>query len=285
MARKRVNPVVKRASGMPSFGASQFVVAGYIRVSTEEQAKSGLGLGDQRHRILGMAMAKGWPEPVWYSDEGISGTKDSTKRQGLARLMQDVKVGAVQAVITLDISRIARRARLVMDFVDEMTRAGAEFISCKESFDTSTPQGQFVLFMFAALAQLERDQIAQRTRAALDEHNRRDGETGGGMPYGYARDESGVRVDLSQSRIIRRIFAMRAQKATLRAIAAELNRRRYKSPHGKRWHHSSVAAVLLNESYYRGAKRGASEVCWPVILRDESEGSRVESGSVRAIAG
>lgn len=262
-----------RHAGSDGSGASVrvAVVAGYLRVSTDEQAKSGLGLGDQRHRISAMAQAKGWPEPIWYTDEGISGTKDSPHRPDFARLRADVKSGAVQAVITLDISRIARKMRLLMDFMEEIEQAHAHFISCKESFDTSTPQGQFVLYMWALVAQLERDMIAQRVRGALAEHSRRDGEAGGGMPYGYVRREQRIHVVPPEARIIRRIFIMRDQQMTLRAIAADLNRRRYPSPRGGKWHHSSVQVVLANAAYYRGGKRGASEVRWPVILKDSDE--------------
>lgn len=246
------------------------VVAGYLRVSTDEQAKSGLGLGDQRHRITAMAAAKGWPAPVWYADEGISGAKDTTKRAELARLLADVESGQVQAVITLDISRIARRMRVFTHVMDTISQSGALFVSVKESFDTSTPQGYLAINIFALFAQFERELIAQRVRAAVDEHDRRDGERGGGMPYGYLREPETKRpvVDASQARVIRRIFHMRGGKATLRAIAAELNRRRAPSPHGKRWHHSSVQVVLLNEPYYHGSKRGASTLRWPVILKE-----------------
>jgi site-specific DNA recombinase len=270
VARTLKNSGSKHAGGDGSgTSARVVVVAGYLRVSTDEQAKSGLGLGDQRHRISAMAQAKGWPEPVWYVDEGISGTKDSAHRPDFARLRADVKAGVVQAVITLDISRIARKMRVLMDFMEEIEQAHTHFISCKESFDTSTPQGQFVLYMWALVAQLERDMIAQRVRGALAEHSRRDGEAGGGMPYGYVRREKRLHVVPPEARIVRRIFIMREQKMTLRAIAAELNRRRYSSPRGGKWHHSSVQAVLANAPYYRGGLRGASALTWPVILRSE----------------
>ena len=249
------------------------VVAGYLRVSTDEQVQSGLGLGDQRHKIAAMAAVKGWPEPVWYSDEGKSGAKDSTKRAGLARLLADVKAGQVQAIITLDISRIARQMRVLIDFVEEVNKAHALFVSCKETFDTSTPQGQFVLYMFALIAQLEREMIRQRVIAAVGEHDRRDGERGGVMPYGYRREPETKRIliEASEARIIRRIFTLKAQGWTMRAIAAELNRRHYPSPRGKVWHHSSVQVVYLAEQHYRGGKRGASDLRWPAILHDDSD--------------
>ena len=131
-------------------------VAGYLRVSTEEQAQSGLGLGDQRGRIQGMAAAKGWPPPALYLDEGISGTKDPKDRPALAHLLADLRAGRVDAVIVLSLDRLTRKSLLVLDLVDELRRRDVALISCKEALDTATPQGQFVLTMFAALRSEER---------------------------------------------------------------------------------------------------------------------------------
>jgi len=239
-------------------------VAAYLRVSTDEQARTGLGLGAQRSRVLAMATVKGWPEPIIYADEGISGTKETRKRPQLARLMGDVASGELQAIIILDLSRLARKTRLVLDLVEEMTRCGVSLVSCKESLDTTTPQGQFVLTMFAALAQLERDLIAERTRAALAEHGRRDGERGGRLPYGYVRSERGIAVDRHAASVVRKIFALRASGLSLRAIADQLDG---PGPRGGAWRHTGVSEILTNESAYRGGSRGESARRWPAILQ------------------
>lgn len=241
-------------------------VAAYLRVSTDMQARSGLGLADQRAKVLAMATVKGWPEPVIYMDEGISGTKESRQRPALARMMDAAARGEIDAIIINSIDRLARKARLMLELSDELKRYGVTLVSCKESVDTTTPAGQMVLTVLAAMAQFERDLISQRTRDALAEHSRRDGESGGRLPYGYARDGKALRVIREQARLVRLIFALRASGATLRAIATEMNRHRYPAPQSAHWHHSSVAAVLANELYYRGGQRGLSTFRWPIIL-------------------
>ena len=243
-------------------------VAAYLRVSTEMQARSGLGLGDQRAKVTAMATVKGWPEPRLYVDEGISGTKESRDRPALLQMMSAAAAGEIDAIIINSIDRLARKARLTLELMDELERHGVILVSCKENIDTTTPAGHLVITVLAAIAQLERDMIAERTRAALAEHSRRDGESGGRLPYGYLRHEKGLTVDREQARVVRRIFTLREEGATLRAIAAYLNKRRYPSPQGKHWHHSSVAAVLANRDYYRGGLRGASVLRWPMILND-----------------
>jgi len=219
-----------------------------------------------------LAAAKGWPAPVWYSDEGISGAKEAANRPNVARLMADVRAGLIQAVIVLDLSRLSRVTRLTLELVDEMRRAGVAFVSIKESFDTDTPSGYLMMTMMAALAEYERELIRMRTRAALGELSRRDGDAGGRLPFGYVRDvtmPNKVRVERAAAQRVRRIFAWRDEGLTLRAIAAQLNKMT-QSPRGARWHASSVAAVLANEAAYRGGLRGASQIHWPVILHEDS---------------
>jgi site-specific DNA recombinase len=251
-------------------------VAAYLRVSTEMQARSGLGRGAQLAKVEAMATVKGWPAPTLYVDDGLSGAKESRDRPALAQMMAAAAAGEIDAIIINSIDRLARKARLTLELAEELTRYGVTLVSCKESIDTATPAGQMILAVLAAMAQFERDLTSERTIAALAEHSRRDGESGGRLPYAYVRELDGVRIARDQARIVRRIFAWRRDGLTLRAIAAQLNKRHYASPQGKHWHHSSVAAVLANEDYYRGGQRGASTLRWPVILKDR-EGDEHEA--------
>lgn len=70
-------------------------------------------------------------------------------------------------VVCSDISRIARNTRDLLFIIDELQRKGVAFMSLKESIDTATPQGQFMLTVFGALAQLERDCIRQRAKEGM----------------------------------------------------------------------------------------------------------------------
>jgi site-specific DNA recombinase len=140
---------------------------------------------------------------------------------------------------------------------------GVTVISCKEQLDTSTPQGQFVLTMFAALAQLERDTIVERTTDGRNKRGKIDGEKGGRLPFGYTRLPAEIVIDEHAAAIVRRIFALRSQGLTLVKIAEQLDT---PSPRGATWWASGVREILLNEAAYRGGARGDSAVCWPAIL-------------------
>lgn len=231
-------------------------VAAYLRVSTQEQKESGLGIAAQKTKCLAMATVKGWSEPDVFLDEGMSGTKEVAERPGLNTLCEAISQGKYDAVIIPSLDRLGRKTRIVLDLVEEFAEYEVSLISCKESLDTSTPQGQFVLTLFAALAQLERDMILERTAAAVEERAKRDGERGGRLPFGYVRTSDGIVIDEEAALIVRKIFSLRRRGYSLRKIEAATGKR-----------HSSVVEILNNKAVYRGAKRGQSAVRWPAILK------------------
>jgi DNA invertase Pin-like site-specific DNA recombinase len=206
-----------------------------------------------------MAQVKGWPVPTFYEDDGISGTKEVQKRPGLSQLVEDIRAGKIQAVIIPSLDRLGRKVHIVINLVEELRQRDVALVSCKESLDTSTPQGTFVMHMFAALAQLERDLISQRTTDALTERGKRDGEKGGKLPYGYRRTDKGIVTNKEEVKVVRRIFKLHKQGQSLREIARAVSSE-------KQWQHSSIAEILRNEDAYKGSKRGESDTRWPSIL-------------------
>ena len=72
-----------------------------------------------------------------------------------------------QEVLVESISRFARNTKDLLELVEQLTAKGVEFISQKESIDTSTPTGKFMLTIFGAVAELEREYILQRQREGI----------------------------------------------------------------------------------------------------------------------
>lgn len=237
----------------------------YLRVSTEDQAL-GFGLDVQRERCAAMATVKGWPVVATFSDEGISGAKDASQRPGLAALLAAVEAGQIDAVIVLALDRLARRTRIVLELVEALGRAGVALVSVKEQLDTSTPQGQFVLTMFAALGQLERDVIVQRTTDGRNQRGKLDGEKGGRLPYGYKRGAAGVEVEADKVETIRFILRNKRGGKSLHKIAAELNAKGQPGPAGGKWYARSVKIICDNRAVYAGGQRGDSGASWPAII-------------------
>ncbi|MEO8612732.1 MAG: recombinase family protein [Chloroflexota bacterium] len=238
----------------------------YLRVSTKHQANERYGLDVQRESCMAHAVANGLTVTAIYEDKGKSGTKDETKRPGLAALLAAVEANEIDSVIVSSVDRIGRKTTLVLSLVERITSAGVALISVKENLNTSTPMGQFVLTILAGLAQLERDTIVERTTAGRDLRGKLDGEKGGRIHYGYVRSEDTVAIDDFSADVVRDIFALHHMGLSLRAIAAHLTERGIKPPKGTAWYASSVKSILSNETAYRGGKRGESDVVWPNIL-------------------
>ena len=129
----------------------------YIRCSTEEQNEA---------RQEEMARANG-AERI-YKDKASG---KNTDRTDFKKMMEFVRDG--DTVITESISRIARNTKDLLNIVEELQGKGVNFISLKEAIDTTTPQGKFMLTVFAAMAQLERENILQRQRANIKDASRK----------------------------------------------------------------------------------------------------------------
>lgn len=127
---------------------------GYIRVSTQQQNTGRQHEGFTAHNITIDKMY----------EEKISGK--NTDRPQLQSMLQYVREG--DTVYVESFSRLARSTRDLLDIVEELTAKGVQFVSLKENVDTSTPQGKFMLTVFAGLAQLERESILQRQREGID---------------------------------------------------------------------------------------------------------------------
>lgn len=125
---------------------------GYVRVSTTEQ-------NTIRQEIL---MKNLGVEKVYI--EKASG-KSRTARPELEAMMDFVREG--DTVIVESISRFARSTKDLLNLVEELSKKGVEFISQKESIDTTTPQGKFMLTVFGAMAELEREQTLQRQKEGI----------------------------------------------------------------------------------------------------------------------
>ena len=121
---------------------------GYVRVSTKEQ---------QDHRQIIAMQGHGIPSERIFSEK-LSG-KD-TIRPVLQSLMDAVQQG--DTIIVESISRFARNTKDLLVLVEKLTAKGVEFISLKEHIDTTTPTGRFMLTVFAAVAELEREYTLQR---------------------------------------------------------------------------------------------------------------------------
>jgi site-specific DNA recombinase len=224
---------------------------GYVRVSTEEQAREGLSLEAQRARILAACAAHGLVLGEVLLESGESGK--TLHRPQLQQLLDRVRAGQVGAVVITKLDRLTRRTRDLLELVEDVFKPhGVELVSLSEQLDTRTPAGVLMLTVLGALAQMEREQIAKRTRSAL-RYKRDKGERLGTTPLGYQTAAAGAPMvpDLVELAAVRLILRRRRSGLSFRRIAAELAAAGYRTKRGGQWHASTIRTIWARRAAYR----------------------------------
>jgi DNA invertase Pin-like site-specific DNA recombinase len=216
---------------------------GYVRVSTEEQDTSGLGLESQAEKINGMATAKGLTLKAVITDGGYSAK--SLERPGMQQLLTLMRAGEVAGVIISKLDRLTRSVKDLSVILDLLTERDINLISTYETLDTGTAGGRMILHITTTIAQWEREVISERTRDALRAKARR-GEHAGMVRYGYrSTGKRGLQVhDEAEQAIITRITEGRACGLSMQAIADQLNACGLATRRGSAWRVQYVANVL-----------------------------------------
>ena len=163
----------------------------YAVVSTDDQRERQT-IQSQVDALVGAAPHQGLEIVDQYLDDGWSGTLPMEKRPEGARLVEDAKAKKFDVVFFYKLDRLARSLRKFLDIVDFFEEAGIGLKSMTEPFDTTNPMGRFAVQMMAAVAELERGTIIERTsmgRARIAAQGR---WTGGVVPYGYVLDQDRV---------------------------------------------------------------------------------------------
>ena len=223
-------------------------VTGYIRVSTDEQAREGVSLAAQRERLQAYAVALDLELVAVHEDAGASAK--SLDRPALRAALADLDSGRAEGLVVFKLDRLTR------DLGDWNTLLRRYFIekhallSVSESMDTRSAAGRLQLNILMTVAAWEREIIGERTAEAL-RYLRAQGVKIGRVGLGLRRledtDGDGRRVvveDAAARATVDRIRALRYAGASLREICAVLEREGHKTQRGGRWQPGTVAKVL-----------------------------------------
>ena len=223
--------------------------AGYIRVSTEEQAREGYGLAAQEQAVRAYCQAQGWELVEVYADAGRSGSS-TRDREALAKLLEEAQNGALERVVFWKLDRLARNLRDLLEICDRLEALGVGIVSVQESFDTGTATGRMMRNVLGSLAEFERETIVDRIKAGIAEKARQ-GELVGPLPLGYTRDESGaVILDSGTAPLIRDAFVRYATgRYSLREMARWANDMGLRSVKGNVIDRLNIRKILTNVAY------------------------------------
>lgn len=218
---------------------------GYIRVSTEDQAREGVSLAAQEARLRAFCTGTDRQLDDIITDAGISAK--NTDRPGLQRILEGVRSGEVGCVLVLKLDRLTRSIRDLADLIELFAKHDVAFVSVQESLDTGSAAGRMITNLLGVLAQFEREQVAERTAFALA-HKRQSKRVYGRVPFGYERKGDQLIPVAAEQRALKHIRKMDAQGVSYRRIAAWLSENGCTPKNGaKVWHAASVRKLLLSK--------------------------------------
>ena len=257
----------------------RITAVGYLRVSTEDQAREGFSLDAQRARIRAYCEAKCYTLLQEFVDDGFSGR--TTNRPAFEAMIHAVREGVptdagreqVDAVI---VARFDRLNRNLYDFLAtqrEMQRHKVHFASVDETIDTRGPFGRFFLQIIGAFVELESGIIGERVRHGMRQKALQGGFNGMSAPYGYDVRPGGLVPNDGEATVVRRICAWRRRGRSFGWIADALNRRGVPTKKGKAWTKRQLFRIVHNP-LYQGALHWDDVVTpgtHPAIIAGSSE--------------
>lgn len=217
----------------------------YLRVSTEDQAREGFSLPEQKERLETFCKFKGYEIVDYYEDAGIS-AKTGNYRPEFERLKKDIKSKRINTIIALKLDRITRSIfdwEKLMTFLDE----NDAYIDCaNDEVNTTNANGKMISRLLMSVSQNEIERTSERTKIGLAGAIKQ-GHLPSQAPLGYKHENKKLVIDYSTKDVVVRIFELYYNGNSYQTISNILNKEQVL---GKtNWRDSTITAILENEVY------------------------------------
>lgn len=213
---------------------------GYIRVSTDEQAREGISLAAQEAKLRAYAELYDLELVAIVTDAGLSAK--TLNRPGLSQALAALDAGEAEALVIAKLDRLTRSVTDWGTLIDRYFAKRCALLSVADQIDTRTAAGRLVLNVLVSVAQWEREAIGERTATALA-HKKAMGEHVGAPAYGFAVEGSELVKVEAELEAIGLAKKLRAEGLTLQAVADELNRRGIVTKRGSKWAPTQVKRI------------------------------------------
>ena len=252
----------------------------YMRVSTEDQAREGFSLPEQKERLESFCKFKGYEIVDYYEDAGIS-AKTGNHRPEFERLKDDIKAKKINTIIALKLDRITRSIydwENLMTFLDENNA----YLDCvNDEINTTSANGKMISRLLMSVSQNEIERTSERTKVGLAGAIKC-GHIPHIAPLGYKHEDKKLVIDYSTKDIVVRIFDLYYNGYSYQKISNLFNEEKVLEKDN--WRDSTIVTILENEIYKGDFVHGKrtkhptyyEDVVEPIISKEMWEDCQVQ---------
>ena len=217
-------------------------ILGYVRVSSEIQKRKNNSIPLQKKKINEYCKLNDYDLVEIYEDDGISGMSIE-KRNGYCKMIDYMKNNDIDGVVVWSLSRLGRRMKDVVEFMDYLKRNKIGFYSIKENLNNDDKVGGLIMNILGSINEFEVEMIRERIRD-IKRDKKEKGEVYGRMMYGYDNINGKMIENKFEKNIIRRIKNFRSRNWSWRRISNRLNEEGVKSKENKIWYDGSLYNMM-----------------------------------------
>lgn len=217
-------------------------VLGYIRVSSEKQVKEGYSLILQKSKIEEYCSFKDYDLVDLYEDRGISGMSID-KRDGYKSMVKYLNENNIDGVVVYSLSRLGRRMKDVITFLDYLKSNGKSFYSIKENIGNDDKIGSLIMNILSSINEFEVETIRERIKDVKTE-KRKKGLVYGRERFGYDNVKGKIVENDAELKVIKNVKNLRSRGWSWRKIAHRLNEKGIKSKTGGEWYDGSLYNMM-----------------------------------------
>ena len=252
----------------------------YMRVSTEDQAREGFSLPEQKERLEAFCKFKGYEIVDYYEDAGIS-AKTGNHRPEFERLKNDIKAKKVNTIVALKLDRITRSIydwENLMTFLDENNA----YLDCvNDEINTTSANGKMISRLLMSVSQNEIERTSERTKIGLAGAIKC-GHIPHVAPLGYKHEDKKLVIDYTTKDIVIRIFDLYYNGMSYKKISNLLNKEKVLGKDN--WRDSTIVGIIENEIYKGDFVHGKNtkhptyyeDVVEPIISKEMWEDCQVQ---------